>query len=126
MTAEEAIVATHEALIENLNNGNVSGIAELYAEDASILPPNAPLIEGREGIRGYWQAAIDMGIGDGAVTSLEVEDFGDWATQVGGFAATVPGEDGQRAPVSGKYIVIWKRDDDGTWRFYRDKWNFDA
>ncbi|MFQ5973127.1 MAG: YybH family protein, partial [Alphaproteobacteria bacterium] len=97
MTAKEAIVAAHEALNENLNSGNAAGIAQLFTEDASILPPNSPRIDGREGIQGYWQTAIDMGIRDGVVSSLEIEDFGDWATQIGGFTATVPGEDGQRA-----------------------------
>ena len=29
-------------------------------------------------------------------------------------------------PAEGKYIVIWKRDDDGAWRLHRDIWNMNA
>jgi len=32
-------------------------------------------------------------------------------------------KDGARVPVSGKYIVVWQRGEDGAWRLYRDIWN---
>ena len=31
-----------------------------------------------------------------------------------------------RTPVNGKFIVIWTRGGDGTWRLHRDIWNTDA
>ncbi len=65
-------------------------------------------------------------LGDVVLTTLEVADHGDLATEVGSLTATVPGEDGNKVSIAGKFIVLWKRGDDGTWRFHRDIWNFDA
>jgi ketosteroid isomerase-like protein len=28
--------------------------------------------------------------------------------------------------VAGKYIVVWKKGEDGTWRLHRDIWNAGA
>ena len=27
--------------------------------------------------------------------------------------------------IKGKYVVVWKKGSDGTWRLYRDIWNAD-
>ncbi|TIR04878.1 MAG: hypothetical protein E5X37_28660 [Mesorhizobium sp.] len=31
-----------------------------------------------------------------------------------------------KTPRLGKYIVVWKKGDDGTWRLHRDIWNLGA
>jgi ketosteroid isomerase-like protein len=28
--------------------------------------------------------------------------------------------------LAGKYVAVWKRGGDDTWRLHRDIWNFDA
>ena len=61
-----------------------------------------------------------MGIDDVLLDTLEV--FGDErrAAEVGRY--TLIGSDG--APFDeGKYIVLWRRDDNGEWRLDRDIWN---
>ena len=67
-----------------------------------------------------------MGLADIALTTVEVEEVGDLANEVGTFTGTVPGEGGARVPLTGKYIVVWHRGNDGTWRYHRDIWNTDA
>jgi ketosteroid isomerase-like protein len=37
---------------------NFAALDEIYTVDARILPPGADLIEGRENIKGFWQAAV--------------------------------------------------------------------
>ena len=126
MSTRDTIEATERAVAEGINKQDAAAVAQHYTEDGSLLPPGAPRVEGREGIEGFWKAAIDMGLGDVVLTTLEVADHGNLATEVGSLTATVPGEDGNKVSVAGKFIVLWKRGDDGTWRFYRDIWNFDA
>ena len=125
-TARDGIEATMKTFLESLSGGNAAGVAAQYTDDAVLLPPETARIDGREGIQGFWQALIDAGVRDVAVTTQEVDDFGDVANDVGTISATAPSEDGGRVQLAGKYLVVWKRGGDGTWRLHRDIWNFDA
>ncbi len=125
-TARDSIEATIKTLVESLNGGDAAGVAAHYTDDAAVLPPDAARIDGREGIRGVWQGLIDAGIGDVVLTTQEVDNFGDVANEVGTISATAPGEDGGRVQLAGKYVAVWKRGGDDTWRVQRDIWNFDA
>ncbi len=125
-TVRDSIEATLKTFVESLNGGDAAGVAAHYTDDAALLPPDAARVDGREGIQGVWQALIDAGVRDVAVTTQEVDDFGDVANDVGTISATAPSEDGGRVQLAGKYVVVWKRGGDGTWRLHRDIWNFDA
>jgi ketosteroid isomerase-like protein len=52
----------------------------------------------------------------------EVQESGDWAFEVGTFAASAP--DGKVLNAR-KYIVIWKRQSTGDWKTHRDIFNSD-
>ena len=55
------------------------------------------------------------------IHAVEVEARGDMAGELGVLTLTVPGDTGP-TKVSGKYIVIWKRNGQ-TWQLHRDIWN---
>ena len=126
MSTRDTIEATGRALAEGINKQDGAAVARLYTENGSVLPPGTPRVDGREGVEAFWKAAIEMGLGDVVLTTLEFADHGDLATEVGSVTGTVPGEDGNKVSLAGKFIVLWKRGDDGTWRLHRDIWNFDA
>lgn len=106
------------------NSGDAAAMAELYTEDAAVLPPGSARQDGREAIQGVWSGAMDQGLQDIDLTVVEVHAAGDMATEVGTFTATAPaGEGAGRTDVGGKYMVLWQRGDDGAWRLHRDIWN---
>ncbi len=98
-----------------------AAIAALYTEDAILLPPNAPAVNGRDAIQAYWQAFLDSGVTNGTLKSSEIVNTDTDATEVGTWTITAP--DGTVAD-NGKYIVWWKKKADG-WYFYRDIFNSD-
>ncbi len=126
MTARESIEAVGKTMCERANAGNGAGVAELYTEDAVLMPPGAARLDGREAIQQYWQGLLDAGVGDVSVTTQEVEDAGDSAVDIGTISATAPGDGDARVALTGKYIVVYRRDGGGNWRLHRDIWNFDA
>lgn len=126
MTTRESIEAVGRTLCERLNAGNVAGVAELYTEDAALMPPGAARLDGRDAIQQYWQGLLDAGVGDISLATQEVEDAGDSAVEVGLISATAPGDGDARVSLTGKYIIIYRRDGGGNWRLHRDIWNFDA
>lgn len=124
--AQDAKAAIDEAALaweSAFNAGDGQGVAELYTEDAALFPPDAERVDGKAAIAGFWQGAIDAGLADADLETLEVVEAGDLAYEVGTVTLSAPTSDGDRAPVSGKYIVVWQHEGDGAWRLHRDIWN---
>jgi uncharacterized protein (TIGR02246 family) len=102
------------------NAGDAAGAAELYAADAEILPPNAPLISGRAGIEKYWAAAIAQ-VTDVHLTAVDVKQLGPSALrETGTYQMQTKGPTPQ--VLKGKYVVIW-RQVGSQWKMATDIWN---
>ena len=122
-TAQTGVEAANKKLMDSFKNKDAAGIAALYSENAVVLPPNAERIAGRENIQKMWQSWVDAGLTDLALTPVEVEESGDLAYEEGTYSVKVPAADGQPMQDVGKYVVVWKKGPEGTWRLHRDIWN---
>ncbi|HEX8634979.1 MAG TPA: DUF4440 domain-containing protein [Pyrinomonadaceae bacterium] len=123
----EAIKRTNLKFAELFKHGDAAGVAALYTPDARLMPPDAPLMRGAEAITAFWQGAMNLGIKEATLETMEVETSGgDLATEIGQFTLSMqaPGG-GVRAAQTGKYIVLWKRQGD-TWKLHADIWNANA
>jgi uncharacterized protein (TIGR02246 family) len=125
-SAREDIEAALTKFMDAFNSGNAAAVAEMYTEDAAVLPPDGKRVDGRKGVEEFWQGAIKGGMKNLTLNALEVEERADLAYEVGAFTLDVPSEGGALSTVAGKYIVIWKKGDDGRWRLHRDIWNSGA
>ena len=118
----DAVEKTNREWLAAFNAHDAAKIGRLYAADAALFPPDADRVNGRAMIQKYWQGAIDAGITNVSVRTLEVQSSGGLAFESGQVALDVPGKDGKPLHVSGKYVVVWKRIK-GVWQLYRDIWN---
>jgi ketosteroid isomerase-like protein len=101
---------------------NFAALDQIYTVDARILPPGADLIEGREKIMGFWQAAVaGMSVQDAKLVSVNAHLAGDSIIEIGRAKLFLP--DGQSAEV--KYVVEWKQEG-GAWKWHTDIWNLNA
>jgi uncharacterized protein (TIGR02246 family) len=100
-------------------NGDAQGMASLYTSDGMLLPPGAAIQEGSIAIQNFWQMVMDMGVKRAQLETLNVEQQGETAIEVGQYSLS--GADGQRMDV-GKYVVIWKKQE-GDWKLHKDIWN---
>jgi len=117
---EEDIAAVIAQWEKAANSGDAAGLTSLYTDDAMLLPPAAPLVQGRDNILSYWEAMIKMGVSNMDLETIELTVAGNDAFEIGIFTYEV-GD----AQASGKAIVLWKKGDDGKWRYHRDIWNED-
>jgi ketosteroid isomerase-like protein len=108
-----------------LNDKDAVAASLLYAEDASLLPPNELIVTGRENIKKYWQGALDAGTTNVSVKTISTGSDGDLGYEIGQFQLSYPGADGKMIVEKGKYTEILKCTTDGKWISIYGIWNSD-
>jgi ketosteroid isomerase-like protein len=106
------------------NSGDAAAIAALYAPDATLMPPGAPMMNGTLAIGAFWRGAISAGIRNIRLTTISVDGDADSPAETGRATLEVPSDNGH-VEVSGKYLVVWRRVN-GVLHLQRDIWNLDA
>jgi uncharacterized protein (TIGR02246 family) len=118
-----AIDRVREAHVAALNQGDADAWAAVFSEDAVQMPPNAPANVGSAAIRSWGQAFLNQ---FGTQFSLSVEEVrlaGDWAFERGTYTIVLSPRGGGTLKDVGKYITIYQRQPDGSWKTARDIWN---
>lgn len=118
-----AIEAVNAQFIAAYTAGDAATVTSLFTEDALVLPPDASEIRGPAEIEALWQSWLDAGITNLVITTKSVEGSGDTAYEVGEFSADAPDGNGGMLKATGNFVVVWKRDADGTWKYHIDTWN---
>jgi len=100
------------------------GLARLYTEDAAYMPPNHPVVQGRAAIL-KWLAGFPR------VTAFrleyhEIDGRGDLAYVRGAYFITLQ-PDNAPGPVEdiGKFLIICRKQPDGSWLFAAETYNSD-
>lgn len=98
-----------------------------YSDDAIVMPPNAASATTKEAIRSAWQEMLARpGAGiSWKATKVEVAKAGDLAYVSGTYEDTMTDASGQPVKDHGKYVEIFKKQADGTWKVVADIWNSD-
>ena len=116
---QAAIAAANQRFMEMFDQGDAAGMGNSYTPDGQILPPNLGPITGQGPIAEFWGGVMGMGIKTVRLTTVEVEDHGATAVEIGNYS--LGGGDGQTLD-QGKYLVVWKDVGNG-WKLHRDIWN---
>ena len=112
------------------NTGNSSEIVDMLAEDAVIMVPNQPVQEGRADCAAFVADVLagllkefDRRI---VYTSAEVRIIGDIGFDRGSFTFTVaPRSGGEPSRETGKYLFLYSRAADSSWKIARAIVNLD-
>jgi ketosteroid isomerase-like protein len=108
---------------EVLGKRNFEALDNIYTADARILPPGAPMISGREAIKGFWIDLIDsINAKSVALASVDVVPAGDGAIEIGRATLTLEPKGQAVTDMDFKYVVYW-RQEDGKWKWHVDIWN---
>ncbi|MEK6686841.1 MAG: nuclear transport factor 2 family protein [Gemmatimonadota bacterium] len=96
--------------------GDMTAVGQTYAENATLLPPNAPGVTGREAITAFM--ATFPPVTEFTTTDDVIEGFGNLAYVSGRYRMTLAVGGG--VVDSGKYLDIRQRQADGSWRYLVD------
>jgi ketosteroid isomerase-like protein len=97
-----------------------------YADDASLLPPNTTIQTGKPAIHAAWAGLL--GSVDSIAwqpTKIEVSKSSDMAYVIGVYQ--IASKDAHARPVldHGKYVEVWKKQSNGSWKTVADIFNTD-
>jgi ketosteroid isomerase-like protein len=105
---------------------NVDATVGFYADDAYLLPPNAPIAHDKAGIRANWAALLTPGSKvSWEITKVEVAKSGEIGYVMGTYQVSMKDDHGQPVNDHGKLVEIWKKQADGTWKCAVDIFNSD-
>jgi uncharacterized protein (TIGR02246 family) len=98
-----------------------------YSDDAVVLPPNSPKQTGKEAFRSLWKSMLDAPGFHGGwnATKVEVARSSDLAYVTGTYEMTANNSAGKPQTDKGKFVEIWKKQSDGSWKCTVDMFSSD-
>jgi len=116
--ARQALLATDSEWMRAANDADK--FSSFYATDASFYPAGAPLVKGQAAIRELFKeltAAPGFGL-EWTVVSSQVGAGGDIGYTSGAYSLKMT-----RGGETGKYVTVWGKQADGTWKVTNDIFN---
>ena len=119
----EAIRAASQQYTRQASDTAWGAWAMNFTEDGIFLPPNTSAKEGRAAIEAWGHAFPPFNYL--RIEPVEIVGRGDLAMVRGRYSLTLLLPGSPPAPDSGKYIEIWRKQGDGSWKLFRDIFNSD-
>lgn len=123
---ENEIRSLDKAWVQAAQAKDLDKCVSFYADDASMLPPGAPISTGKAQIRDAWQHFMALpGYGiDFSPTKVVISKSGDSAYEIGTTKFTMNDDKGNPMTSIGKYVVNWEKRG-GHWKVVADIFNND-
>ena len=112
--------------VASFSQGDVAACLALLPDDIVVMPPNAPMMRGRQPY-GEWVEELLKAVSiNETISEHETEIAGDWAFDRGHWEATITQRsDGAQFEDRGDYVWILKKSAGGSWAPVQMIWNSD-
>ncbi|HEV2304786.1 MAG TPA: SgcJ/EcaC family oxidoreductase [Candidatus Acidoferrales bacterium] len=108
------------------NQQDAEELVSFYAEDAVMLPPNAPAAIGSAAIRELVKRMFSAGVYDLRITQKQVEYTGPLAVEIATYTLKIhTGQNGVRNE-SGRLVTTWRRAANGEFQITISVWSASA
>jgi ketosteroid isomerase-like protein len=127
VTAEvKALHAADQTWVKAYNAGDADTAANLYDENAILMPPGAPSAHGRAAIRTFLASDMASSAKAGVTFSLGAKPDGGVSDDMGWASGTYAVTDKSGKVIdTGKYLSVSKKVS-GKWLYVRDTYNSDG
>jgi uncharacterized protein (TIGR02246 family) len=122
-----AIQALDEQWSATAARNDVEGTIAFYANDAVLLPPNAPIATDQKSIRESWAGLLGPNTAvSWKVSKVQVAKSGELGYLYGTYSLSIQDpKGGPQVSDTGKLVEIWKKQADGKWKCIVDTYNSD-
>lgn len=120
-----AVRGLHDQLVQALLANDWDAAAAVWAENAVIMAPNLPVVQGRAAWRA-WVDTVGVNVTDATYDLAETDGRDGLAYLRGAYSETFT-VTGVPEPITdtGKYLAIARKQPDGSWLFTVWAWNSD-
>ena len=123
---KQTIDQTNAKMADALQRADTAVMKTIYDSDAMVMLSEQPAWRGGSEIAAggaaFFQQVSLSGV---KFTTGTVDVAGDYAIETGTYEMTATPKGGKATPDKGKYITVWKKQPDGSWKVYRDISNTD-
>lgn len=114
------LVESHRAWIRAVGATDVDAYADVVCEDVVWLPPGGDPVEGRAAFRRWLAPFFEAYDYDFTIDDAAISVTGGYAVEKARFRSAMTSRSGgETMEHEGRFIVLWRRDDDGRWRIDR-------
>jgi ketosteroid isomerase-like protein len=116
----QTLQSRSDRLAAAFNSGDSARIAQMYTEDAFLMPPGIKMTKGRDAVEQYWRTAVRT-VMDTKLTAVDLKLLTETeAQEVGSFTARSKGA--HPHTIAGKFVILWRKAGD-DWQVATDIWN---
>lgn len=126
-TDEAALRKLDDEWSRAVGSRDVEKTISYYTDDATVMLPNIPTLTGKEPVRSIWKSMLESPsfAGGWKATKVEVARSGDLAYVSGNYEFTEKDDSGKPITDKGKYLEVWKKQGDGSWKCVAGMFNSD-
>ena len=124
MKDKSALMQADRAWAKATAEKNLDGLMAFYHENASMLPPDSPPVEGKESLRTSFHGLFADP--DGSLTWSVSKAFVSKSRDLGytrGVYTQRLSQEGKLVEDRGKYLAVWIHSADGKWLVIEDMFN---
>jgi ketosteroid isomerase-like protein len=127
-TVRHAIDSANAGYLGVFKRGDASALTAYYTDNALVMAPNMAAWQGRAGIsQGFTGFLSQFSLVDARLATSDIIITAYYAIERGTYAWTLHPKSGTGPDIvdNGKYLTVWERQDDGSWKIARDINNSD-
>jgi uncharacterized protein (TIGR02246 family) len=121
----KAIQAKNEMWTKAGTAKDSASFATFYADDATVMIPNEPAFKGMKDIQAVWTPMMQDPSFKLSFTTDKVEVSGILGYTQGAYSLTTTARNGKPFEDKGKYLTVWKKQADGSWKALEHIFNSD-
>jgi ketosteroid isomerase-like protein len=115
----------HEAFVTAFNGKELPAILALYAENSVFMPPNEPIIRGKDALKHFYDRLLNTaGATNLKLDIAEISGHGPIAYQSGTYEMELKPAAGPAGRDRGKYLFVLRKLQIG-WKYEYTMWNSD-
>ena len=110
---------------QEMESGLMDTTMARYADDPVSMPNFGPMLTGKQAMKDYFGEMHEMGITlkDVTFTVVDVQVGLPYAYEIGTYKMTVSMPGMADTPDEGKYLTVWQKQADGSWKIKVETWN---
>jgi ketosteroid isomerase-like protein len=126
MTTHDEVRNVLAGVVEAVAEKDARALVDYYEADAIVLAANVPMVRGSSALSDLFQGMIDGGVKAIEFDTTDLIEDGSLVVEVGSSRVHVELADGSSVTDPGKYLVVYRRQTDGSLKMVFDAFRSDS